>query len=165
MAATSFLDLLGGPYNVFQFVDSLGINLMEIVANEEEMHKDWNVQYSNWTAPSAMAELLYKFAVDSILSKSSKDFLWNVMESTVTGSKRIKGQLPEGTKVAHKTGSSGTNDYGITAATNDVGIVTLPNGNHFIIVALVSDSPADDSTRDKIIADIAKAAWDYFSAK
>ena len=157
--------LLGGTDKVNKFVHDLGIKEMQIAANEEEMHKEWNVQFKNWALPSAMAQLLKKFAVDSILSKSSKDFLWDVMESTVTGSKRIKGQLPKGTKVAHKTGSSGTNNEGITAATNDIGIVTLPNGNHFVIVVFVSNSPADEKTRDKIISDISKAAWDYYLKK
>ena len=36
-----------------------------------------------------------------------------------TGKSRIKGMLPEGTDVAHKTGSVG-------GVVNDVGILTLP---------------------------------------
>lgn len=59
----------------------------------------------------------------------------------------------------HKTGSSDTKD-GITAATNDVGVITLPDGKHFILVAFVSDSKANDSTRDAVIAQIARAVYD-----
>ena len=83
------------------------------------------------------------------------------MVSTVTGAERLKGELPEGTKVAHKTGSSGVND-GIAAATNDIGIVTLPNGKQYAIVVFVSDSPDNEKTRDKIIANISKAVWDVY---
>nr|ALG03739.1 beta-lactamase [uncultured bacterium] len=154
--------LVGGTEKVNQFVHSLGISEMEIAANEEEMHREWDVQFQNWTTPSAMGQLLYKFVDDSILSNDSKDFLWNIMVSTVTGPRRIKGQLPDGTIVAHKTGSSGINN-GIAAATNDVGIVTLPNGKQYIIVVFVSDSPDDENAREEIIAGIAKAAWDAFS--
>jgi beta-lactamase class A len=51
-------------------------------------------------------------------------------------------------------------------ATNDAGIVNLPDGNHFIIVAFVSDSKADDIIRERLIAEISKAAWDsYFNIK
>jgi beta-lactamase class A len=78
---------------------------------------------------------------------------------------RLKGLLPEGTIVAHKTGSSGKNESGLAAATNDVGIVTLPNGKHFIIVVFVSDSKADDKTRDNIIAEITRAVWDKYNSK
>lgn len=153
--------LLGGPIKVNEFVHSLGISEMSIVATEEEMHKDWEVQYKNYSTPTAMAELLYKFSRDSILSKTSTDFLWNVMVSTVTGAGRLKGKLPEGTKVAHKTGSSGVKD-GIASATNDVGVVMLPNGKYFLIVVFVSDSPADEKTRDEVIAKITRAAWDSY---
>lgn len=157
------LRLLGGTAKVNKYVHNLGINEMQIAATEEEMHKDWPVQYKNWTTPYAMAQLLCKFTSGSILSAPSKNFLWNVMAATVTGSGRIKGNLPAGTIVAHKTGTSDTNDKGITAATNDAGIVTLPNGKHFVIVVLVSDSSDNDKTRDEIIAGIAKAAWDAYS--
>ena len=155
--------LLGGPAKVNQFVHSLGISEMAIVANEEEMHKDWEVQYKNWTTPAAMGQLLCKFVHDSILSTPSNGYLWNVMVATTTGAKRIKGQLPAETIVAHKTGSSGVNDNSIAAATNDVGVIMLPNGHHLVIVVLVSDSLDDENTRDGIISGIAKAAWDYYS--
>jgi beta-lactamase class A len=81
-----------------------------------------------------------------------------MIEST-PGAKRLKRLLPAGTIVAHKTGTSGT-EKGITAATNDIGIITLPGGKHLAIAVFVSDSPADDATREGVIARIAKAVWD-----
>lgn len=155
--------LLGGTAKINQFIHNLGINGMSIAATEEEMHKDRTVQYKNCSTPSAMGQLLLKFAQDSILSKSSKDFLWDILASNIYGGGRIKGQLPAGTIVAHKTGSSGTNDNGIAAATNDAGIVTLPNGRRFVIVVFVSDSNDNEKNRDGIIASISKIAWDAYS--
>jgi beta-lactamase class A len=70
--------------------------------------------------------------------------------------------LPAGTVVAHKTGTSGT-QKGITAATNDIGIITLPNGRHLAIAVFVSDSPADESTREGVIAKVALAVWEKFA--
>jgi beta-lactamase class A len=61
--------------------------------------------------------------------------------------------------LAHKTGSSGTHG-GITAATNDMGLITMPDGRKLVIAVLVTDSPADEATRDGVIARIAKAAYD-----
>jgi beta-lactamase class A len=81
-----------------------------------------------------------------------------MLEST-PGAKRLKGLLPAGANVAHKTGTSGT-DKGVTAATNDIGIITLPNGRHLAIAVFVADSPADEATREGVIAKIAKAVWD-----
>ncbi len=120
--------LEGGPAKVNKYIHSLGIREINIAATEDDMHKDWEVQYKNWTTPAAMARLLTKFTRDSILSSTSRNFLWNIMAAANTGAGRIKGLLPDGTTVAHKTGSSGMNKKGIAAATNDAGIINLPNG-------------------------------------
>ena len=74
--------------------------------------------------------------------------------------------MPEDTIVAHKTGSSGVNKTtGITAAVNDIGIVFLPNGEHFFISVFVTESKESAETNERIIADIAKVTWDYFVSK
>jgi len=159
------LRLIGGPNIVEKYIRSIGIKDIAIKANEAEMHKSWMVQFKNWTTPVAIVELLNKFYTGNILTKNSFDFLLKIMVKTSTGIKRIKGQLPEGTEVAHKTGSSGKNEDDITAALNDIGIVTLPNGNHFAICIFVSNSMEDDEVNEKIISDVAKAVWDYFIEK
>jgi beta-lactamase class A len=53
----------------------------------------------------------------------------------------------------------------MTAATNDTGIVTLPDGRHMAVVVFVSDSRADEATRERVIAEIARAAWDRWTAR
>ncbi len=85
----------------------------------------------------------------------------NVMIRTSTGDKRIKGLIPSRADVAHKTGTSGTRN-GITHGTNDVGIITLPNGKHFAIAVFVSDSRENSIVNERIIAEISKAVWDYY---
>ncbi len=157
--------LMGGPKKVGKYIHSLGIKDISIVATEEEMHKDWSVQYRNFSTPAAMAKLLHKFFTGSILSEKSREYLYQVMVSTSTGVGRLKGALPEGTVVAHKTGSSGENEKGIAAATNDVGIVTLPNDKHFVIAVFVSDSGADEKTRDAVIAKITRAVWNSYTGQ
>ena len=86
------------------------------------------------------------------------------MASSATGLGRIKGLLPSGTLVPHKSGSSGTNDKGIADATNDVGIITLPDGRHIALAVFVSDSDAPEDERDMVIATIARAIWDGYCA-
>lgn len=156
------LKLIGGPEEVEKYIYGLGIKNISITYNEEEMHKDWDAQFSNWTTPAAATELLVAFYTKSILSKSSFNFLLKTMIETSTGKNRIKGQLPEGTTVAHKTGSSGKNEEGITGASNDIGVVALPNGNHFAISVFITNSKEREEINEKIIADISKLAWDYF---
>ncbi len=84
------------------------------------------------------------------------------MTESTTGAKPFERFLPKRTVVAHKTGTSGTQN-GITAATNDIGVITLPNGNHIAIAVFVSDSSADEKTREAVIARIAKAVWDRWA--
>ncbi len=81
------------------------------------------------------------------LSPASNQLLLKWMTES-TSPKRIAAKLPAGTIVAHKTGTSNTNAQGLTAATNDAGIVTLPDGSHLIVVVFVSDSMADQATRE-----------------
>lgn len=159
------LRLIGGTETVNNFIHSIGIKDVSIKATEEEMHKAWDVQFSNWTTTKAATQLLHKFYRGEILSKKSFNYLWNVMAQTSTGAARIKGQLPKGTIVAHKTGTSDTNREGVTAAVNDIGIVKLPNGTYFIISVFVSNSKENETVNDKIIADITKVTWDYFIKK
>ena len=155
---------VGGPTVVNDFIHSHGINDISIVATEEEMHSSWDVQYRNWSTPRAAAELLYKFKNKKILT-STYDYLWKVMIETTTGPKRLKGLLPVGTEVAHKTGTGPENKEGMTSATNDIGIVVLPNGKSYSIAVFVSDSYETMETNEEIIAKISKAAYDYFINK
>ena len=157
--------LVGGPKNVDKYIHGLGVSGIAIASMEEEMHRDWNVQYTNWSTPSAHLQLLKLFHSQSILSRQGTDFLRQIMVKTTTGPQRIKGLLPPDAIVVHKTGSSGANDQGITAATNDVGIVTLPDGRHLAIVVFVSDALAQEPILENVIAKIAKAAWDAFTAE
>jgi beta-lactamase class A len=84
------------------------------------------------------------------------------MVKTSVGQNRIKGKLPKNTEVAHRTGSSFTNDKGLTGAINDIGIVKLPNGNHFAIAVFVHNTTEKYNDGEEIIADISKVTWDYF---
>ena len=159
------LKLLGGPTIVNTFFESIKLNDISIHATEKEMHADWNVQFTNWTTPNSAVTLLKAFYDKKLLSDTSTDFLMKTMIATSTGKNRIKGQLPESTVVVHKTGTSFTNAEGVTAAVNDIGIVTLPNGKHFIICIFVSNSYENEATNEKMISEISKSTYDYFKNK
>ena len=155
--------VLGGTQPVQEYILRLGIRGIAIHSSEEEMAADWNAQYNNWCKPEQMTSLLNMFYTGKVLTKASTDLLMKMMTETTTGPNRLKGLLPAGTVVAHKTGSSATSAEGLTPATNDVGIITLPNGKHLAISVFVCYSTADESTRESVIAKIAKAAFDSYS--
>jgi beta-lactamase class A/beta-lactamase class A VEB len=158
---------LGGPQIVEAYFTRHHFKDISIKINEEVQQDNWDLQFQNWTTPNAANEVLeaYYLNKQNLLSKKSYDFIWKIMRETGTGAHRIKGELPANTIVAHKTGSSGSNKEGITAAVNDIGIVFLPNGKHFYISVFVTGSKENAATNEKLIADISKAAWDYFSKR
>lgn len=159
------LRLIGGTETVQKFTNATGIKDFQIKANEAKMHQGYEFMYWNWTTTNAANQLLKKFFDGKILSKKSTDFLMKIMIETTTGTTKIVAQLPQGTVVAHKTGSSGKDDKGLTVAENDIGIITLPNGKHYALSVFVSDSLEKDETNTKMIADISKIVFDYFSKK
>lgn len=166
-ACDVLIRLIGTPTTVEEYIKKSGIDDIQITFNEEEMQAKWENMFQNWTTPKAASETLKLFYVNksSLLSKGSYDFFWKINKETTTGKSRISGQLPNKTIVAHKTGSSGANKKGLTAAVNDIGIVFLPNGEHFFISVFVTNSKENSETNEKIIADIAKATYDYYTSK
>jgi beta-lactamase class A len=152
--------LMGGTGVVDHSVRSLGIRGISIAATEEEMHRDWEVQFRNWAHPAALADLLARFDGAGVLSEASRAFLWKLMVDTTTGPTRLKGRLPPHVVVAHKTGTSGKNEQGISAAVNDIGILVLPSGRRIAVAVLVSGAKAADEASERVIADIARAVVD-----
>ena len=163
-ASDILLKTIGGARVADRYISSLGVNDEDIAIALPEMIQVANdtIQYQNYATPRAMTQLLKIFYMDSVLSKESRTLLFQDMVNSRTGLGRIKGLLPEGTLVAHKTGTAGTYD-GLTRATNDVGIIVLPNENHLAISVFISDSYASPKDRDLVIANIAKSVFEFAS--
>ena len=156
------LDLIGGPKTVDAYLKRIGMKDVQVIHNETVMQASWEPQFENYSSPNSAVELLKELNKGKILSSKSKSFVQKMLLETSTGPNRLKGLLPKGTMIAHKTGTSGTNkETGIMAAVNDIGIVTLPNGNQFAIAVFVSNSKEKIEANERIIAEIAKAAYDY----
>jgi beta-lactamase class A len=157
------LRLAGGPEGVMRYLGSIGVTNVVIATTEKAMGLgDQTVQYRNWSTPRGMVSILKAVHEGRGLSPASRALLIGWMTKVTRGAQRIKGLLPPGTVVARRTGSSGTID-GLTAATNDVGIVSLPNGRHMAIAVFVSDSRAGLAARERTIAEIARIAWDRWN--
>jgi beta-lactamase class A len=163
-ASDVLLRQVGGPAKVNAWLDAWGISGVVVADTERVIVEDWQAQYRNWATPAAALDLLKAVHEGRGLSPSSHTVLVDLMTKTSTGPGRIKGKLPPGTKVAHKTGTSRTKD-GLTAATNDIGIVTLPDGRHLAVAVFVSDSKAPQQAREEVIASIARHAWDWWAPR
>ena len=158
-ASDVLMALAGGPDAIQSYLATLDITDMKIVDTEKTFAQDHSAQHRNWATPVAATALLKALHERRGLSESSQSLLLKFMIESIPGKKRLKGSLPVGTVVAHKTGTSGT-EAGITAATNDIGIITMPDGKHLAIAVFVAASPADAATREAVIARVARAVFD-----
>jgi beta-lactamase class A len=125
-------------------------------ASRDEAEKRFNTDPRNTSTPDGMADLLVKIHRKELHKADTAELLLDIMRRCRTGDARLKGVLPANTVVAHKTGTIG-------ATTNDVGIMTLPdNAGHVAIAVFVKVSEKDVPARERVIAEIARAAHDFF---
>jgi beta-lactamase class A len=157
--ASDMLLQLAPPAEVTKMLRRLGIDGMTVAATERAMAANEMVQYRNWSTPRAAVQLFRSLQRGLGVSAPSQTLLLGWLTETTSGANRIKARLPAGTVVAHKTGLDNTRN-GLTRATNDVGIATLPNGRHLVIAVFIKDSRATGPQREAVIAGIARAAWD-----
>jgi beta-lactamase class A len=158
-AEETLLRIIGGSVIVQRYIRSLGITALQLIDSERDLDRDESLQYRDWIEPAAAVQLLQRLVRNPPISPAANAFLVQTLTASVTGPNRLRAGLPPGTPLAHKTGSSGTHG-GITAATNDMGLITLPDGRKLAVAVLVTDSRADEATREGVIARIARAAYD-----
>lgn len=107
------------------------------------------------STPRAMVALLAAIDRGGVLSPESRAVLLDTMTRTSTGRNRIRAGLPEGTLVAHKTGT-------LAGVTDDVGIVRLPDGRHLAMAIFVT-GPEGHTAHAGLIAQIASVLYTGYS--
>jgi beta-lactamase class A len=107
--------------------------------------------------PRGMTALLHALAQGRLLSPGSTEFLLQAMRDTTTFPDRLRAGLAAGWTIGHKTGTSASWE-GVTAATNDVGILFGPNGERVAVTVFIGDSTAPPADRAAVMARIAAAA-------
>jgi beta-lactamase class A len=143
---------------VDSYIASLGVKGFHLEDGEHQLHRDATAQYRNWLEPAGAVQLLRRLNDNSPLTPEHTQLLLSWLKDSPTGPHRIKAGLPTGTVLMHKTGTSGVRD-GVAPATNDMGLIELPDGRRLALAVFVTDSKVDDTTRETVIARIAKAAY------
>ncbi len=191
-ATDVLLRLAGGPEAVTARMRELGVDGIQVSRPTARLIADWSgvsrvPPESEWTpdlfrklalavsaedrrkaadafdtdprdtaTPEAMARLLARIHRKELHKPDTAELLLDILRRCQTGEARLKGILPAGTVVAHKTGTIGR-------TTNDVGIVTLPDGaGHVALAVFVKASEKDVPARERAIAEIARAVHDFF---
>ncbi len=108
--------------------------------------------------PEASVAFLDGFAAGNWLRDPEHTrLIETIITETKSGPDRIRAGLPKGARFAHKTGLGPSAD-GLNHATNDIGIVTLPNGRRFAIAIYLKGATVDAKAREAAHAAMARAA-------
>ncbi len=183
-ATDALIKLIGGPASVTAFLRSHGIEGMRVdldeegvsdlltgrrsgeplSANETPQARDSRLRSGlrsfladprNRSTPDAAVIFLKKLQDEVLLSPSSTRYLLDLMQAQMMPS-RLRNGLPAGVTLADKCGTS-TRLHGITAAYNDVGIMTWPDGRSVIVVVFLTASKATQAEHDRLFSTIARA--------
>ena len=154
-ATDQLLAALGGPAVIDGWLRGhqlAGIRVDRTIAGLLGDDRDlWDVRDSS--TPTAMLGLLRLLDSGDALTPQSRYLLLDMMRRCATGSNRIRGILPPGARVEHKTGT--LNGY-----TGDVGYLTRPDGRRIAVVFFARGG----SNRPAVISTAARAIYDAFGA-
>ena len=149
--ATNVLIDLVGPKNVTATMRELGASEIQVLRGVEDS-KAFDRGMNNRTSARDLLFILRAIArgkaVDSLASREMVDILLDQKFNEM-----IPALLPEGVRVAHKTGN-------ITGVEHDSAIVFLPDGRVYVLVILSKDLKAAAEGR-KAIALASKRIYDY----
>lgn len=178
-AADALVRIAGGPAAVTRFLRVHGITGMRVDLDEAGVgrvfeagpasretpeqedrrlrrgYRAFLADPRNRSTPDAAAVFLRKLWRGQLLSPDSTAQLLDLMGAQLTP-RRLRAGLPPGLRLADKCGTSYTLD-GLTAAFNDIGIVSWPDGHAVIVAAFLSASPGSQREREALYADLARA--------
>lgn len=116
----------------------------------------YNADPRDTGSPLQINELFIKIFRGEVVSREASREMIDIMLECRTGDARIKGMLPPGTPVAHKTG-------GWPTSNNNAGIIYLPDEKgHLAVTVLDNNMNETFDVSSKMIARIARAAYDFF---
>jgi beta-lactamase class A len=184
-AADALIKLVGGPAAVTAYLRAHGIEGMRVDRDEGTLAHDIDGLapaadappekesaqatlarkrngYATYLAdprdtstPDAAVTFLRKLWRGELLARDSTALMLEMMTHSPTVPARLKGGVPAGARLAHKSGTSTTFE-GVTAAHNDIGILIWPDGHVVIVAAFLTASPAATEQRDAIFATLAR---------
>ncbi|WP_120716618.1 serine hydrolase [Tsuneonella amylolytica] len=162
-ATDALLKVVGGPAAVNAWAARNGMpdfnitrDIATLVRDDGEIDPAQRIDVRDSATPQTMGRLLAGLYQGKFLRESSRRVILGAMERCRTGARRIKGMLPSGVQVAHKTGT-------LNNTASDIGIMHTPDGRA-IAVAIYVTGQGSKPARDAKIASIARALYDGYQA-
>ncbi|HYD24790.1 MAG TPA: class A beta-lactamase [Croceibacterium sp.] len=160
-ATDALLAAVGGPAVVNDWARRAGIHdftltrdIATLVRDDGEINPATSIDIRDSATPRAMVQLLSGLYQGKWLTASSRAVIIDAMERCRTGTRRIRGMMPDDVTVAHKTGT-------LNNTSSDIGVITGPDG-HAIAVAIYVTGQGSHAGRDARIATIARAVYDGY---
>lgn len=147
---------LGGPAAIDAWLRThslAGIRVDRTIAQLLRARRDLR-DVRDSSTPNAMLGLLRLIDSGAALKPQSRYLLLDMMRRCATGSNRIRGILPPGATVEHKTGT-------LSGYTGDVGFLTTPTGRRIAVAFFARGG----SNRPAVIATAARAIYDGLGAE
>ena len=146
---------LGGPQSIDAWLRARNLAGMRVDRTIAQLLRDRRDlrDVRDSSTPVAMLGLLRLIDTTDTLKPESRRLLLGLMARCATGSNRIRGILPPGAIVEHKTGT-------LSGYTGDVGYLTTPAGRRIAVVLFARGG----SNRPAVIATAARAIYDAFQA-
>nr|WP_247713615.1 serine hydrolase [Qipengyuania sphaerica] len=133
---------------------------------EQERRRAFNAYLADpmdGASAEGLAKALARLARGDLLSDDSTELLLSTMEQTRSGPRRLKGGVPGGWKIAHKTGTGQYFD-GMQSGYNDVGILTAPDGSQYALVVLIGRTRASYAARMAMMQEVTRSVVRYHEA-
>lgn len=160
-ACDILFDFIGGVSVADSLMKAMGYDNIVMNANEDDMHRDLYLCYTNRSTPVEMAALSDRFNTGIRNVSDGYSFIAGLMESCATGQDRLASVLSgeRGIVLGHKTGTGDINSQGKIIAVNDAGYFNFPDGNRYAIAVFVADSGYDLKYTSNMIADISEIVF------
>ncbi|MDQ3156239.1 MAG: class A beta-lactamase [Actinomycetota bacterium] len=148
-AGNLLLRAIGGPNGLTAFARSIGDHRTELDRWEPDLNDAFPRDQRDTTTPAAIAKSYGRLLVGSGLMPDDQGLLRGWMLDNQTSNERFRAGLPQGWRLADKTGAG---DYGTL---NDVGVAWDRTGTPLLIAALSRMDRADDKSNNALMSELA----------
>lgn len=150
--ATNLLMTLATGEQVTATLRNLGAPTLQVMRGVEDS-KAYRQGLNNITSAFDLMKVFEQIALGKAVNKEASQQMVNILLQQFYKD-LIPAKLPEGTRVAHKTGW-------ITGVHHDSGIIFLPGGGQLVLV-LLSKKATDEPATKQMLATIARLVYDFY---
>ncbi|WP_330274449.1 class A beta-lactamase [Lentzea sp. NBC_00516] len=140
---------VGGPAELTKYLRELGDTETRMDRIEPDLTSATPGDPRDTATPRSLGTDYQRIVLGDALEPEKRDFLKDLLERSTTGAKRVRAGVPEGSRVANKTG---TGEYGTV---NDIAVVWPPNREPVLIAIMSSRSAADAEYDEALVAEAA----------